>query len=273
MSRAPVQIASRAPRVDVRAAMVAAAVMAALAHPTRAEAGDPHVRVIAQSAPVRSGPGGDYREIATAERGEVYRVLRRGTRGYWFEIELEDATTGWIFGDLIFPFEVAAEAPEPGWFSRARAAVLDTLFGPPAAEDARVALSASGGALAGEGLFVLRPAVLIDSYFALEGFAGTSPRSEDNLFLGGVGGTLRLAPSARVAPYVHAGIGGAYVRPAADNFTEDPRALAAVSTGAGLEMSFARRITARVSYRNWTLFDPDEASSAQEVSGGLAIFF
>ena len=252
------------------AALLAAAVV--MSCPAPAEAGEAHLRVIAHSAPVRTGPGAEYRELYAAERGEVFPVLRRSTRDFWLQIELEDGTTGWIFGDLVFPFEVV-EDYRPGRLSRMGAAISRALFAPPPAPDARVELSVSGGALGGEGMFLFRPAVLLDPYFAIEGFAGASPRAQDDLWLAGVGTTLRLAPGAPFGPYLHAGVGGAHVRPQADNFTEDPRTLMTVNTGAGVEMTFKRQITVRMDVRNWTFFDPDEASNALEYSGGLAIFF
>ena len=47
----------------------------------------------------------------------------------------------------------------------------------------------------------------------------------------------------------------------------------ALNAGGGFEITFKRQITVRLDVRNWTIFDPDEASNGQEVSGGLAIFF
>lgn len=75
----------------IRRAALAAALLAAAASPADADA---YLRVIGQKASVRSGPGGNYREVAIAERGQVFQVLERGTRDYWFKIELEDGTSG-----------------------------------------------------------------------------------------------------------------------------------------------------------------------------------
>ena len=36
----------------------------------------------------------------------MFEVIERGTRGYWYRIVLDDGTTGWILGELVFPFEV-----------------------------------------------------------------------------------------------------------------------------------------------------------------------
>jgi hypothetical protein len=253
-------------------AIAALTLLAAALWPTEAHAREPYLRVIAQDAPIRTGPGAEYRELYRAERGEVLPVLRRGTRGFWLQVRLDDGTTGWIFGELVFPFEVD-EAYRRGRLRRMGASISRALLGPPPAPDARIELSVSGGSLGGEGVFLLRPAVLLDPYFALEGFAGASPRAQDDLWLAGLGATLRLIPGAPVGPYVNAGAGTAHIRPQADNFTEEVRTLMAVTAGAGVEITFKRQITVRLDVRNWTLFDPDEASNAQEFSGGLAIFF
>src|SRR4029453_11969838 len=76
-----------------RAALIAAA--AALLSPGAADA-DAYLRVIGQTAPVHSGPAAGYREVYVADRGEVFRVLERAGDGFWFRIELEDGTTGWV---------------------------------------------------------------------------------------------------------------------------------------------------------------------------------
>src|SRR5207248_1109190 len=100
--------------VQVMKRCAALLLVAALAG--RADA-DAYLRVIAQKASVRTGPGNGYREIFVAERNQVLPVLERGTRDYWFKVELDDGTTGWILGDVVYPFEVGPEE-EPGVFTR-----------------------------------------------------------------------------------------------------------------------------------------------------------
>lgn len=246
-------------------------VLVALAPAATAHA-DAYLRVISQQAPVHTGPGGDYREIYVAERGEVFQVLERGGQGYWFRIGLEDGTTGWVFGELVFPFEVV-EDDDPGLFRRMGRAIRRTMLGPSPVPRSDVEISFSAGVLDEEGTFLLRPAWLIDQTFAIEGFAGLSPRQDVDLFLAGLGWTLRLAPGAEVGPFLHVGVGAAHFRPKADNFTQDNKTLMALEAGGGFEITFKRQITVRLDVRNWTIFDPDEASNGQEVSGGLAIFF
>jgi Bacterial SH3 domain len=237
--------------------------------PAAAEA---YLRVISQRAPVHTGPGASYREIYVAERGEVLHALERGGSGFWFRVALEDGTTGWVLGELVFPYEVAPEE-SPGLFRRMGRAIRRAILGPSPVPYSDVELSFSAGVLDREGAFLLRPAWLIDQYFAIEGFAGLSPRQDDDLFLAGLGWTLRLMPGAAIGPFLHLGAGAAHLRPKADNFTEESQTLMALGAGGGFEITFKKQITVRLDYRNWTIFDPDQASNGQELSGGLAIFF
>jgi len=233
---------------------------------------DAFVRVIAQRAPVHTGPGSSYREIFVAERGAIMPVLKRGTRGFWFKVELDDGTNGWVFGELVFPFEVVGGIKR-GIFSRMYRGVRRALLGPSPVPHSDVEISFSAGVLDNEGMFLLRPGYLIDKYWAVEGFFGSNPRAQKDLFLAGVGWTLRLLPGAAIGPYLNAGMGAAHQRPKADNFIEKEMTLFAVNFGGGFEITFKKQITLRLDFRNWTIFDPDQADNGQEYTGGLAIFF
>lgn len=250
-------------------AIVGLALAAASAGDARADA---YLRVIAQDAPVYTGPGAGYRSIYDARRGQVFEVVERGTRGYWFRIVLDDGTTGWIFGELVFPFEVGPEG-EAGVFTRMGRALRRTFLGPSPLPYAGVEISFSAGLLDNEGLFLLRPAILVDPYFAIEGFAGLSPRAQTDVFLAGAGWTLRLAPGAAIGPFVHASAGAARIRPKADNFVDAEETLAAIDAGGGFEVTFKKQITLRTDYRRWVLFDRNRSEAGHEVTGGLAIFF
>ncbi len=238
----------------------------------RTTAADAYVRIIAQDAPVYSGPGARYRDLYDGHRGEVFQVVERATAGYWFRIVLEDGTTGWIYGELVFPFEVVDD-DRPGALTRAGRAIRKAMLGPPPAPRADVELSVSAGLLQNEGVFLFRPGWLIDPHFALEAFAGLSPRAQKDIFLGGVGWTLRLAPGAAIGPFVNASVGVAHIRPKADNFVDPEQTLMAMSAGGGFEITFKKQITLRFDYRRWVLFDPDQANGGHELSSGLAIFF
>ena len=257
----------------VRTSLAIAALAAAmvLLSPASAAA-DVYVRIVAQQAPVHSGPGGSYREIYVAERGDIFEVLERGTRDFWYRISLEDGTTGWILGELVFPYEVVEEG-EPGVLTRMGRAIRGAILGPSPVPYADVEISFSAGVIDLEGMFLMRPSWWMDPYLALEGFAGISPRADKDLFLGGIGPTLRLAPGAVIGPYIGLCLGAAYVRPKADNFVDTEETLMALTAGGGLEITLKKQITVRLDARNWTLFDENKAANAQEYSGGLAIFF
>lgn len=231
-----------------------------------------YLRVISHDAPVHTGPSAQYRTVYIAERGDVFEVLERGSQSYWFRVRLEDGTTGWIFGELVFPFDVVDEV-ERGVFERMGDAISDAFLGPSPVPFSDVEISFSAGTLDGEGTFLLRPGWLLDQYFSLEGFVGLSPRQQEDLFLGGLGWTLRMLPGAAFGPYVNAGVGVAHFRPKADNFTQEQDTLYAMVAGGGFEVTLKKQITLRLDFRNWTIFDPDQSSNGQEYSGGLAIFF
>jgi hypothetical protein len=233
---------------------------------------DAYLRIIAQRASVHSGPGNGYREIAIVTRNEVFEVLERGTRDFWFKIEMEDGTSGWILGDLVFPFEVGEEE-QPGALTRLGRAIRKAILGPSAVPYSHVGLSFSAGLFDLEGIFMLRPSWLIDPYWALEGFAGLSPRSDKSLYLGGLGFILRMAPGAVISPYGGLSLGAAYVLPKADNFVDKEETLMALGAGGGFEITFKKQITVRLDARNWTIFDQNHSSNGQEYTGGLAIFF
>jgi hypothetical protein len=231
-----------------------------------------YLRVISQRAPVHSGPSGSYREVYFADRGQVFQVLERGTRDFWFKIELEDGTSGWILGDLVYPFEVGPPGEE-GLFTRMGQAIKGAILGPSPVSYASVGLSFSAGVLDQEGMYLLRPSWLIDPYWAIEGFAGMSPRGSKDIFLGGVGFVLRLVPGAVIGPYASISTGAAHIRPKVDNFVDKNETLMALAAGGGFEITFKKQITVRLDARNWSLFNQNHANNGQEYSGGLAIFF
>jgi Bacterial SH3 domain len=252
----------------MRSLAIALALMLAVG---RADA-DAYLRVIAMKASVRSGPGNGYREVAIVTRNQVFQVLDRGTRDYWYKLELEDGTNGWILGDQVFPFEVGEEEP-PGVFTRMGRAIRRAILGPSPVPYANVGLSFSAGIFDSEGVFLLRPSWLIDPYWALEAHFGLSPRSDKSLYLGGLGFVLRMAPGAVISPYATLAVGAAHIIPKADNFVDMEETLMALGAGGGLEITFKKQITLRLDARNWTVFDQNVSSNGQEYTGGLAIFF
>ncbi len=232
---------------------------------------DVYARVLTQTAPVRSGPGESYRQVRTAVRDDVVAVHGRGTRGYWLQVTLDDGTSGWILGEEVAPFDVGDD--DPGFFERAWRGFKHAVLGPSTVPTANGEMSFSAGALGGEGLFLIRPAWLIDPYFALEGFIGASPTGDEDLLLVGGGWTLRLIPGAAIDPYIHAGGGIVRRNPKADVYTMPSRTEAAGEVGGGIEIALRIRLTLRIDFRQWIFFDENSAEDAREVTGGLAVFF
>jgi len=57
------------------------------------------VTVIVATANIRSGPGTNYGIVGSAKQGEKLAVL--GEEGDWYNVELTDGKTGWIYKKLI----------------------------------------------------------------------------------------------------------------------------------------------------------------------------
>ncbi len=252
----------------MRAVAIAVA-LAALAARADAEA---FVRVLAQKAPVRSGPGNGYREVYIAERNQVFEVVERGTKDYWFKVALDDGTTGWIVGDVVFPFEVGDEE-KPGALRRMGRAIKRAILGPSPIPYAHFGLAASAGFLQNEGVYLLRPSWIVDPYWAIEGFAGLSPQSSKEVYLGGLSFVLRMTPGSVLCPYASVGLGAAHITPAATNFVDKNETLMALAAGGGLEITLKKQITLRFDARNCTLFNQNHSGNTQEYSSGIAIFF
>ena len=105
---------------------------------------------------------------------------------------------------------------------------------------------------------------LIDPYWAVEFFAGLSPRSDKDIFLAGGGFVLRLAPGAVIGPYANLGLGAAHISPTATNFVDAEETLMALAAGGGLEITLKKQITVRLDARNWTLFNQNHSTNGQE---------
>lgn len=233
--------------------------------------GEIMLRVLAQRATVRTGPSLSYREVYVAQRGQTFEVLERARTDYWFKVMLDDGTTGWIPGDDVLAVEVPPS--RGGLLTRMGRALRRTFMAPPRIAGATAALSFSAGVLDGEGVFVLRPQLLLEDHAALEFAVGLSPRAQSDAFLGGVGLTLRLMPDAILDPFANLGVGAAHIRPKADNFVDEKQTLMTLAAGGGVELTFKKQITVRLDARRWIFFDPNQAEGGTEFSGGLSVFF
>lgn len=235
---------------------------------------DLYARVIVDTSVIRSGPGVSYRRLYIAERGEVFPVRARATRGgYWFRVELPDGTTGWILGDTVYNHEVSEEEATAGRF-------LPWLFAPPPLPTATGELSVTFGVLGktlgtegGGGFMALRPTFYLDPTFGLELGAAASVSRGGRLFIGTVGGLVNLFPTSPVVPYVAVGGGMAQSDPNADTFLLESGQTAVAYGGGGLRFGFKYRLTFRIEVRAYAFFEPDRYVAQEEVSGGLTVFF
>ena len=247
------------------------AALVLLAWPCVAHAEDAMVRVMTDQAQIHTGPGFGYRVVYVAERGEVLRAIERATRGYWFHIVLPDGTYGWILGDEVLPFDIDLEgrAERPGLLRR----MADALFAPSPLGEGMVELTFSAGMLGGDGMFLFRPALLLDPHVALEAFFGETLGDQIDVLYYGAGANVYLWPASPMTPFFALGGGGVSSRRKADQFTIAVGNFSTVNVGGGVMVAFKKRVTLRFDFRNHLIFDPNHTQSAQEFSGGLAIVF
>ena len=255
-----------------RLAVAAAVLAAALAAPAPARAEDQAlVRVIAEAASVRTGPGFGYRVVYRANQGEVLTVIGRATKDHWFRVELPDGTYGWILGDEVFPLDVdLAEAHRgPSIWKRMGHAI----FSPSPLMIENVAFTFSAGVLGGDGMFLFRPAVLLAPHVSLEATIGETVGNQADVIYTGGGFNAYLFPSSPVTPFVGGAAGGAFGRKKADQFAVQTGNYSMVNVGGGLMMSFKKRISVRGDVRHYVIFNADHTQRIQEYSGALAVFF
>jgi hypothetical protein len=253
-----------------RVAATAAVLVAALAGTARADE-EALVRVVAEAADVRTGPGFGFRPVYRAKQGEVLTAIGRATHDHWFRVELPDGTYGWILGDQVFPLDVdtAAAHRGPSIFRRIRQAV----FSPPPLTEENVSFAFSVGLLGGDGMFMFRPSWILAPHVSLEAFVGETVGNQvDVTYLGG-GFNAYLAPSWPVTPFVGGAGGAAIGRRKADQYTIDIGTYSVMNVGGGLIMSFKKRLTLRGDVRHYVIFDANHTQRIQEYSGALAVYF
>lgn len=237
------------------------------------------VRVIAELAEVRTGPGFTYRSVYVAPRGETLTAVERANRDFWFRVRLPDGTYGWVLGDQVLALNVdpTADAP-PGFFGR----MAQAIFAPPGLLSGDAGLSFSAGTLGGQGMVMFRPAVLLAPHLALEGFVGESTGKALAVLHYGLTANLFVWPGSPVTPFFSLGGGGTWGRLKLDQRAVEAQGesvqalrghLSSAVVGAGLLISFKKRLTFRFDFRNHSVFDPNKTVELQEYSGGLAVFF
>ena len=220
--------------------------------------------MIVATTPLRSGPGGSFRQVGVARRGEVFPIESRGTTGYWFQVERPDGTLAWVLGDTVYVLEVGELDEEPTFWSK--------IFAPPPLLDSRVEIALTFGGLGGGGLMALRPTVYVQPVFGIEAtFAATVSRA-GRLLLVGSGAVVNVFPEWPVVPYIVVGGGAAISDPNADTFLLESGTVAMMYGGGGLRFGFRARITLRIEARAYAFFEPDRYVANEEFSGGLTVF-
>jgi len=227
---------------------------------------EPYARVIVERATVRAGPGIGFRGVYQAQRGEVFPLRSRASAGYWFQIELPDATLGWIAGDLVYNHEVGDEEASGGRF-------LPWLLAPPPLPGARGEVAISGGVLGDGGMLSLRPTVLLDPAFGFELSASAAVATGGRLLLATVGPVVNVFPSSPVVPFATLQGGVTLSSPNADTFLLESGGLATLSAGIGLRIGFRFRLTLRLEAREHVFFEADRRVAEKELSAGLTVFF
>jgi hypothetical protein len=229
------------------------------------------VRVIAEEADVRTGPGFGFRSIYRVKAGEVLPAIGRATHDHWFRVELPDGTYGWILGDEVFPLDVdtAAAHEGPSVLTRMGRAV----FSPSPLLEENVSFTFSAGVLGGDGMFLFRPAWLLAPHVSLEGFLGETVGNQVDVIYYGGGFNAFLFARSPVSPFVGGAAGGAYGRKKADQFTIQTGSYSMVNVGGGLIVALKKRLTLRGDVRNYVIFDANHTQEIQEYSGALAVFF
>lgn len=255
-------------RANVRCWLAALASLLAAASARSASADDaaPYARVIVEHSLVRTGPGAGYRRLYVAQRGEVFPIRARATRGYWLLVELPDSTSGFIAGDHVYAYEVAGADARSGRF-------MPWLFAPAALPAAHGEIAITGGVLAGGGMVAVRPSFLLDPAFGLELNAMAVVAQGGRLWMATLGPLFNLLPSSPIVPFATVQGGVTASSPNSDSFLLGSGSIATLSAGAGLRFGFHYRITLRLEARSYAFFEPDRMISQEEFCAGLTVFF
>jgi hypothetical protein len=262
--------------VDLAALKVAAAafLMVVLVATTARAEDQALVRVVAEQASVRTGPGFGYRVVYRANLGEVLTAIGRATNDHWFRVELPDGTYGWILGAEVFPLDVDTSAAHRGpsiWKRMGNA-----MFSPSPLTLENVGFTFSAGVLGGDGMFLFRPSVLLAPHVSLEAFVGETVGNQLDIIYTGGGFNAFLFPTSPVTPFVGAAAGGAFGRSKADQFVTESaqnKNYSLINVGGGLIMALKKRLTIRGDVRHYVIFNANHTQRVQEYSGALAVFF
>jgi hypothetical protein len=226
-----------------------------------------YARVVVDRTELHSGPGTTFRHVYTASRGDVFLIVERGARGYWFRVELPDGTFAWVQGDAVYTHELSSDEAHAGQF-------VPEVFAPPPLPQAVGEISFNFGALGlVNGFMAIRPAFYLAPEFGIELTAAAAVGDRGRILIGAAGGIVNVFPHSVVIPFFALGGGVAYGDPNADAFLVRSGATGALYGGGGLRFAFRYRITLRLEARLWAFFDQNRYVAQEEYSGGLTVFF
>ena len=231
-----------------------------------ADEGRAHARVVIERAPVRAGPGAEFRVVYVGRRDELLPVRSRARKDYWLQVELPDGTLGYVAGDVVYVLELEEDAASSGRF-------LPWLLAPPAMLAAHGEVAITGGVLGDGGMLALRPAVLFDPAFGVELSAGAAVATGGRLLSITAGPVVNLLPTTPIVPFATLQGGLVVSSPNADSFLLESGSMATLEAGIGLRIGFRYRITLRLELREHLFFEPDRTVTQEELSAGLTVFF
>jgi len=239
-----------------------------------AEEPEAFVRVVVDSAELRSGPSISSRVIYTAHRGETLAVDGRPGSGFWLRVLLPDGRVAFGLGDEMQVFAVRPGEPE--------APSRPGLFATPPLEGSSGGFAILGGVLAipirdgstrAFGYLEGRPSFVVHRTVTIDGYIGDALTADGSQVLYGGGATIYFAPSWAICPFLGIGGGGLAVRPNADSFVLKREDLYMARAGGGILMALRGRILVRLEATNVALFDSESLKNAQTYAGGFGVYF
>ena len=226
----------------------------------------PHARVVIEHAQVRAGPGAGFRVVYVANRDELLPVRSRARKEYWLQVELPDATLGYVAGDAVYVLALDEDAASEGRF-------LPGLLAPPPMLAAHGEVAIVAGVLGDGGVLSLRPALLFDPAFGIELSTGAAVATGGRLLSVTAGPMVNILPTTPIVPFATLQGGITVSSPNADTFLLESGSMATLAAGVGLRIGFHYRLTLRLELREHLFFEPDRTVDQEELSAGLTVFF
>jgi hypothetical protein len=225
------------------------------------------LRVMAQSAPVRSGPGGSFREIGRVGHGQIFQALDRTPDGSWYRIRISRERSGWVLSELVWPFEIVDESAvtsASSWFDR-KLLVSGQL------DDGRVTLALSGGALDSLGEFTMRVGYQPSAHYLVELSGSEANGRFGNLVLFGGDLVVPIGPWRSIVPFALVGFGGAAVWPNQQSSLFKSGTSLQASAGGGVFIGLRGPIIVRLDIQEVLIFGPDQLDGMLLIQGGLMV--